>query len=512
MPEHGKRIVCVLLPNRKQLRITVEMKATGRELFIKVCDLMQIRDSHFFGLSVVKNNEYIFMDLEQKLSKYFTKKWKQEGNFGTDKFRPPFLAFFRVQYYVENGTIISKTARHLYYCSLKDQILRSCCTHREEVYFFLAAYGLQADLGNYKKNVHVGRYFEPESYFPQWVIAKRGTEYILRHTPEIHGEQQGFTVKKAVLKFIKDSCLLEDVPIHYYRLHKDKKETCQTVVLGLTLRGIRIYQDVNHVRQLLYDFHWSTIRKFTFLGKKFIIQSDDLPSAQKLVYYTGCPFRSRYLLQLLSNSHRFHLNVQPIMMQIRKREDAEEKECYREVYISDTFEMGIDQLDKHSHKSGSNKDGVQNDCLFQQSTDKHISSYSSGRDTSSRQQMSVEHTFRMDHAYQKEKSCYSTIGHWSLQINSCWKDRLANDVQYDEIELSVDEPEEVLVDDPWDFTQIKDAVDEKSVDSSVLDEEFWEEVVLSVDEPDEFLVDNPWRNIQIKVTLEENAADSCDLI
>lgn len=40
---------------------------------------------------------------------------------------------------------------------------------REEAYFLLAAYGLQADLGNQQESVHVGRYFEPHAYFPQWV-------------------------------------------------------------------------------------------------------------------------------------------------------------------------------------------------------------------------------------------------------------------------------------------------------------------------------------------------------
>ncbi|XP_030050523.1 FERM domain-containing protein 6 [Microcaecilia unicolor] len=477
MPEHEQHIICVLLPNRQQLHITVGMKATGHELFIKVCDEVQIRDSHFFGLSVVKNNEYIFMDLEQQLSKYFTKKWKKKGSIGTDKFTPPFIAFFRVQYYVENGKIISsKTARHLYYCSLKEQILRSCCIHKEEVYFLLAAYGLQADLGNYKKNVHVGRYFEPERYFPQWVIAKRGIEYILRHTPEMHGELQGLTVNKAVLKFIKDSCLLEDVPIHYYRLQKDKKETCQTVVLGLTLQGIHIYQDVNHVRQLVYDFHWSNVEKLTFLGKKFIIQPDGLPAGQKLVYYTGCPFRSRYLLQLLSNSHRFYLNVQPIMKQIQKREEAEEKGCYRELYISDTLEMDLDldHLDKHLHESGTNKDSVQNNCLFHQSNAEHVNSQSSGRDINSRNKISVEHAFRMDNAYRNEKSCYSTINLGSSEINSSCKRRAEDDLQDDEIELSVDEPEEVLVDDPWEFIQIMEAVERKSVIFSVLDKECWQ--------------------------------------
>lgn len=41
--------------------------------------------------------------------------------------------------------------------------------HREEAYFLLAACGLQADLGNHQETVHMGKYFKPQAYFPQWV-------------------------------------------------------------------------------------------------------------------------------------------------------------------------------------------------------------------------------------------------------------------------------------------------------------------------------------------------------
>uniref|UniRef100_A0A2D4I6U0 FERM domain-containing protein n=1 Tax=Micrurus lemniscatus lemniscatus TaxID=129467 RepID=A0A2D4I6U0_MICLE len=100
------RNVCVLLPDRDQLSLTVGVKATGQELFDQVCDVLKIKDPHFFGISVVKNNEYVFIDLEQKLCKYFVKEWKKEGSRGTEKFVPPLVAFFRVQYYVENGRVI----------------------------------------------------------------------------------------------------------------------------------------------------------------------------------------------------------------------------------------------------------------------------------------------------------------------------------------------------------------------------------------------------------------------
>ncbi|KAI5264777.1 FERM domain-containing protein 1 isoform X2 [Manis pentadactyla] len=335
------RDVLVVLPTGERLRLVVGVQATGREVFQQVCDLKSIREAHFFGLSVVRNNEYMFVDLEQKLSKFFSKDWKREMCKGHWRPGAPFVTFLRVQYYVENGRLIrDRTARHLYYCHLRERVLRSECAHREEAYFLLAAYGLQADLGNHREPVHVGRYFEPQAYFPQWIIAKRGSAYILRHAPSMHREQRGLNPKEAVLHFIREACRLEDVPVHFFRLYKDKKEDRPTIILGLTLKGVHVYQEESRAAQLLYDFPWPRVGKLAFLGKKFEIQLDGLPSARKLVYYTRCASRSRHLLRLLSASHQLHLALQPALQHLQQLEEAEEKRHYQESYISHACDMG----------------------------------------------------------------------------------------------------------------------------------------------------------------------------
>ncbi|XP_053077923.1 FERM domain-containing protein 1 isoform X2 [Acinonyx jubatus] len=319
-------------------------------------------ESQEWGVLAEGDNEFMFMDLEQKISKYFPKDWKRQVHKG-GRPRAPFVSFLRVQYYVEDGRVIrarsgllprpptpssDKTARHLYYCHLKERVLRSECTHREEAYFLLAAYGLQADLGNHRELVHVGRYFEPEAYFPQWIIAKRGSAYILRHAPAVHREQRGLDPKEAVLRFIREACRLEDVPVHFFRLYKDKKEDRPTIVLGLTLKGMQVYQEADHAPKLLYDFPWSHIGKLVFLGKRLEIQPDGPPSARKLVYYTGCASRSGHLLRLFSATHLLRLTLRPTLRRLQQLEEAEEKQHYRESYVSDTLD-----LDRHPGDKGS---------------------------------------------------------------------------------------------------------------------------------------------------------------
>lgn len=118
-------------------------------------------------------------------------------------------------------------------------------------------------------------------------------------------------------------------------------------------------QNLDEEKQLLYDFPWTNVGKLVFVvsagpracragsfwgapagvqgaganleelplvraqGKKFEILPDGLPSARKLIYYTGCPLRSRHLLQLLSSSHRLYMNLQPVLRQVRKLEENE---------------------------------------------------------------------------------------------------------------------------------------------------------------------------------------------
>uniref|UniRef100_A0A8C9JI02 FERM domain-containing protein 6 n=1 Tax=Panthera tigris altaica TaxID=74533 RepID=A0A8C9JI02_PANTA len=327
-----RRSVCIFLPNDESLNIIINVKILCHQLLVQVCDLLRLKDCHLFGLSVIQNNEHVYMELSQKLYKYCPKEWKKEASkvrqyevtWGIDQFGPPMIIHFRVQYYVENGRLISdRAARYYYYWHLRKQVLHSQCVLREEAYFLLAAFALQADLGNFKRNKHYGKYFEPEAYFPSWVVSKRGKDYILKHIPNMHKDQFALTASEAHLKYIKEAVRLDDVAVHYYRLYKDKREIEASLMLGLTMRGIQIFQNLDEEKQLLYDFPWTNVGKLVFVGKKFEILPDGLPSARKLIYYTGCPMRSRHLLQLLSNSHRLYMNLQPVLRHIRKLEENE---------------------------------------------------------------------------------------------------------------------------------------------------------------------------------------------
>ncbi|KAM4607776.1 FERM domain-containing protein 6 isoform 2-T3 [Polymixia lowei] len=457
-----ERTLCVLLPNKEQLDITVGLKSTGQDVFNRVAELLGMKELHFFGLTVVKDNEHIFLDMEEKLTKYFPKEWKQDSVKGIQKRALPLVLCLKVQYYVENGRLIcERKARHLYYSDLRERVLRSECRQQEEVYFQLAGYALQADLADHLlpgEDEETTPYFQPKEYFPPWIVAKRGVNYLLCHGPKVHRELWGMSARDAILHFIKESCRLEDVPVTFYRLQKDKKAERGTALLGLTLRGMQVYQEVNNIRQMLYDFPWSNVGRLTFLGKKFEIQPDGLPSARKLVYYTGSPFRSRHLLLHLSCSHRLYLSLQPALKHLRQLEESEEKKRYRESYISDDLD-----LDPPGSESSPG--------LSRRSTS------SSGIEVDTRQHsVSMEIASMEEEGPRRAEKCFSSAAsHGSSHtsgVDTGSKARTDDEEwQEEEIQANVSSPKEVLVDDPEEMFQLADLLEGMSVDCPALTSE-----------------------------------------
>ncbi|XP_023182716.1 FERM domain-containing protein 6-like [Xiphophorus maculatus] len=451
-PTKHERTVCVLLPNKSQLDVTIGLKSTGQDVFNSIAELLGIKEMHFFGLTVVRDNEHIFLDMEEKLAKYFSKEWRQDSGKGTLKRQIPLLLFLKVQFYVENGRLFcERKARHFYYSDLRERVRRSECRQQEEVYFQLAGYALQADLGDcpmQREGMEVTSYFEPKDYFPPWIIAKRGVKYLLCHGPKVHQELWGMSTRDAIFSFIRDSCQLEDVPVTFYRLQKDKKEEKGTALLGLTLRGMQVYQEVNNIRQLLYDFPWSNVGRLTFLGKKFEIQPDGLPSARKLVYYTGSSFRSRHLLLHLSNSHQVYLSLQPALKHLRQVEESKEKKRYRESYISDDLDM-----DPPGSESSPG--------LSRRSTG------SSGIEADARQHsISTEMTSMGEEVLQHREKCLSSATSQdssSMSESDVGSKGRREEQQDGAIKTSVGSPEEALV-ERCEMSQLADLLDGVSVD------------------------------------------------
>ncbi|XP_006812213.2 protein expanded-like [Saccoglossus kowalevskii] len=343
-----RRFVNVVLPTQEETQVAVEVKGKCGDVFDQVVSLLGTQESQYFGLAIQQDGEFEFLDLKTKLSKYAPKGWKNDsGGYGADKSsKSVFTVYFKVQFYVEHpNLIVDDVTRYQYYLLLRDNVLECPLPCSEENYFLLAAYALQADHGNYINSIHTKKYFEPEKYFPKWVLERRGEDYILNNVPEMHKDQRGLSKTEAQVEFIKQATSCLEHVMHFYSVKKNKSDSMPYVLIGVCTKGLQIYyEDVGGTKYLKYEYHWNSIRKLHFVKKKFEIQAEGVPESRKLVFHCSNDSRAKSLLHLSRLTHTFQVHTQVLVDRLKKIDEANDKKKYRESYISGDLEWELDQM------------------------------------------------------------------------------------------------------------------------------------------------------------------------
>ncbi|XP_060884298.1 FERM domain-containing protein 6-like isoform X2 [Labrus mixtus] len=419
------RQVCILLPNKQHLDCTVGVRSRGHDVLNCLLKQLSVSELQVLGLAVLRDNEYLFLDLEKKLSKYFGKTWNRGSSM------VQFILFLRVQYYVGSGLLLfSSKVQQLYYAELRQKVLQSKSHHQEALFFQLAASALQAEVGDLEQSEasdeEEGRenrqerkhYFLPEDYFPSWLIRRRGRHYLLQHGPVLHRELRGVSRRQATLQFIKDANSLQDGAATFYGMRKEKKELKSSILLGVVLRGVQIYEEVEGKQFLLYDLSWTDIDRFTFQGSRFEITAVGSLCLPKLLYYTPSTVHSEHILKHLTDSHRFQISTRAALSYVQQLEDVQASQLYKEAYICDT--TGLTQRLQRNNSLTSSM----SDCGVTE----------------------------------------GTTADWSKEEE---EEEEEEEVSYTDLELCEDDSEEFLVDDPAEVSWLAELLPDVSVDASL---------------------------------------------
>ncbi|XP_033333865.1 protein expanded [Megalopta genalis] len=329
------------------LYFVVEAKSRVKEVYAQTCMLLGqqgMRDCELFGLAILSDGEYLFVDPENKLSKYAPKNWRSSHTYGLDSSgRPAFVLYFRVRYYVDTPLLLSdETTRHHYYLQLRDNVVRhgggveSLHPHHPlhepsivTPLLTLAGLALQADLGDYSEERHrphagpVG-YCKPTDYLPPHMCLESNVLAVLAAQ---HRDNRGLSREEAELQYIREAVLLEaPLNAHLYRLRRSKNEAGPgRILLAICARGVRVYAEEETPRV----FAWNNIGKLCFDRKKFEIRAVDQPD--KLTLYSGCDDKSKLLLGLCRDTHQFSMAIAPRVNEAKRREEEERKvlrDCY----------------------------------------------------------------------------------------------------------------------------------------------------------------------------------------
>nr|CAG6407541.1 Expanded [Euborellia annulipes]CAG6407549.1 Expanded [Euborellia annulipes] len=340
----SSRFVAVHLLTGRTLFFSVEPKARTKELFQQTCTYLEklgFLDWEIFGLAILSDGDYLFVDPDNKLSKYAPKNWKSSNSHGLDANGRPILALYlRVQFYVENPEVLrgGQTQNH-YYLQLRENALRrdvAGWNPSEQALYLLAGLALQADLGDFCPEKHpVPGYFQPSDYLPSQMVSS--SPQLVQTLPSLHSDNRGQTQSEAQLQYIREAiCAGVALNAHVYRLRLKKQEMGPgDVWLAICPSGLQLQEmrSVAHGPTSL-AFRWNNIVKLCFDRKKFEIRIAKWPtSTEKYTYYSNSDEKSKSLLLLCRITHQFWMTIQERLNELRHRKEEEERSKLAQLYM-----------------------------------------------------------------------------------------------------------------------------------------------------------------------------------
>ncbi|XP_041981919.1 protein expanded [Aricia agestis] len=317
----GARLLSLRLPGQQPVHFVVEAKARVKELKAQAYAHMQLQtttDTELFGIAIMQNGEYLFLDLESKLSKYAPKSWRSSHTHGLDANGKPLLELHLIlQFHVESPLLLhDEISRHLYFLQLLQNV-RSRDALPAEILLLLIGLALQAQFGD-EETYEDQDYFKVEDFAPS---SLKG-DWVASAIRACHREHRGLSKSDAEIRFIREICLLPDtINSHRYRLKQSKTEPEPgTVWLLVTAKGIKILPDNGSMS----NFIWSSIGKLSFDRKKFEIRTEE----GKITLYSSSEEKCKYLFALCKETHQFSMKISPKLNDILKKEEDERKNCF----------------------------------------------------------------------------------------------------------------------------------------------------------------------------------------
>lgn len=317
------RFLALHLLHQQTLYFIVQAKSRVRDLYHQTClHLAQqgMQDTDLFGLALICDGEYLFAELDSKLSKYAPKSWRSSHSNGLDANGRPALAFyFRVQFYVDSPLLLrDESTRQHYYLQLRLNVASGAAADKSAHFAGLA---LQADYGDRAEPLVN---FRPEDYVPPNF---RGPS-ALRALETAHLSHSGLEKIEARDRFVAEACLTnEPINAHVFRLRANKIEPAPgSILLAVCANGLRVCPDNNPPSIFL----WSSIGKLSFERKKFEIRTGH----EKLTLYTSSDDKSRLLLALCKATHQFSMAIARRLTEAKKEEEEKKRWDYGDQRVS----------------------------------------------------------------------------------------------------------------------------------------------------------------------------------
>lgn len=258
-----------LLEDTEVLELEFQVNYEGKDLLDQVCQQLNLVEKDYFGLRYVDlNKQRHWLDLNKTIVKQV-------------KYLDPLLFSFRVKFYPPDPfRLKEEITRYQVYLQLRRDLLhgRLYCTPNEAS--LLAAYVVQADLGDFNPEEHEGNYVQDLR------LLLKQTPQIEEKIIELHQTHLvGQSPQEVETNFLRRASSLDTYGVDP---HPVKDHRGNQLYLGINHLGILTFQGSRKTNH----FRWPEVHKINYEGKMFIVHltyNEDPRTKKKQTVGFKCP-------------------------------------------------------------------------------------------------------------------------------------------------------------------------------------------------------------------------------
>uniref|UniRef100_I3J2V9 FERM domain-containing protein 5 n=1 Tax=Oreochromis niloticus TaxID=8128 RepID=I3J2V9_ORENI len=247
--------------------------AKGQYLFDLICHHLNLLEKDYFGIRYVDPDK-------QRHWLEFTKSIAKQM-----KSQPPFTMCLRVKFYPPDPAALKEEiTRYLVFLQVKRDLYHGRLLCKTSDAALLAAYILQAEIGDYDPGKH------PEGYSSKFQFFPKHSEKLERRIAEIHKtELIGQTPETSELNFLQKAQMLETYGVDP---HPCKDVSGNPAFLAFTPFGFTVLQGNRRVHLL----KWEEVTKLKFEAKTFHIYANQKEDKKIiLTYFAPTPEACKHL-------------------------------------------------------------------------------------------------------------------------------------------------------------------------------------------------------------------------
>ncbi|XP_061898529.1 FERM domain-containing protein 5 isoform X1 [Entelurus aequoreus] len=247
--------------------------AKGQYLFDLICHHLNLLEKDYFGIRYVDpDKQRHWLELTRSIAKQM-------------KSQPPFTMCLRVKFYPPDPAALKEEiTRYLVFLQIKRDLYHGRLLCKTSDAALLAAYILQAEIGDYDPGKH------PEGYSSKFQFFPKHSEKLERRISDIHKtELIGQTPETSERNFLQKAQMLETYGVDP---HPCKDVSGNPAFLAFTPFGFVVLQGNKRVHFL----KWNEVTKLKFEGKMFHVNSNQKEEKKMvLTYFAPTPEACKHL-------------------------------------------------------------------------------------------------------------------------------------------------------------------------------------------------------------------------